>query len=81
MKVLVFVTLKADVLDPEGEAIRKASLSLGHENVKTVRQGKLFEIEVDADSESSARNLAEELAEKLLANTVIEDYRIERVEA
>ena len=81
MKVLVFVTLKNDVLDPEGEAIRNASQALGYEAVTGVRQGKLFELEIDAASPEAARSLAEELAEKLLANTVIENYRIERVEA
>ena len=80
MKAIVTVTLKPDVLDPQGEAIRKACRSLGHENVTGVRQGKLFEIELDARDEASARALVEELADKLLANPVIEDYRVERIE-
>ncbi len=80
MKVQVAVTLKPDVLDPQGEAIRKACASLGREAVTGVRQGKLFEIEVEARDEASARALAEELADQLLANTVIEDYRVERVD-
>ncbi len=81
MKAVVSVTLKPDVLDPQGEAIRKACGSLGHAAVTGVRQGKLFEVELDAADEAAARKLVEELADKLLANTVIEDYRIERIEA
>ena len=81
MKAIVTVTLKPDVLDPQGEAIRKACLSLGHGGVSGVRQGKRFEIELDAADEGAARRLVEELADKLLANPVIEDYRIERIES
>ena len=80
MKVQVAVTLKPDVLDPQGEAIRKACASLGRAGVTGVRQGKLFEIELEAEDEVSARALAEQLADQLLANTVIEDYRVERVD-
>lgn len=80
MRAIVTVTLKTDVLDPQGEAIRKACRSLGHEGVASVRQGKRFEIELDARDEAAARALVEELADKLLANPVIEDYRVERIE-
>ena len=80
MRAWVSVTLKQDVLDPQGEAIRKACLSLGHEGVAGVRQGKLFEIELDAGDEASARSLVEELADKLLANPVIEDFSVLRIE-
>jgi phosphoribosylformylglycinamidine synthase len=80
MKAWVSVKLKQDVLDPQGEAIRKACLSLGHEGVAGVRQGKLFEIELDTRDEASARALVEELADKLLANPVIEDFSVERIE-
>jgi phosphoribosylformylglycinamidine synthase len=76
----VYVTLKPDVLDPQGEAIRKACQSLGYGAVGAVRQGKLFEIELDARSEAEARRLLEELADKLLANTVIEDFRVAQVD-
>ena len=81
MKALVHVTLKPDVLDPQGKAIQKASVSLGHEGVASVRQGKMFEIELDASDEATARRLLEELCDKLLANPVIEDYSIVRLEA
>ena len=76
MKALVHVTLKPDVLDPQGKAIQKASVSLGHQGVTSVRQGKMFEIELDASDETAARRLLEELCDKLLANPVIEDHRI-----
>ena len=61
-------------------AIGRACASLGYEGVRDVRQGKLFEIEFDAESEAAARALVEELAGKLLANPVIEDFRLERLE-
>lgn len=81
MKALVHVTLKPDVLDPQGKAIQKASVSLGHAGVTAVRQGKMFEIELDASDEATARRLLEELCDKLLANPVIEDHSIVRLEA
>jgi phosphoribosylformylglycinamidine synthase len=81
MKARVVVVLKADVLDPQGEAIRKACASLGHEGVRDVRQGKLFEISVEARDEAEARRKLGVLADQLLANPVIEDWRIEALEA
>ena len=81
MKALVQVTLKPDVLDPQGKAIRSACGQLGYSAVESVRQGKLFEIALAAKSESEARRLLEELAGKLLANPVIEDYKILSIEA
>ena len=81
MKALVQVTLKSDVLDPQGKAIRAACGQLGYGAIASVRQGKLFEIELSAKSEPEARRLLEELAGKLLANPVIEDYAILRIEA
>ena len=79
MKAWVHVTLKPDVLDPQGEAIRKACGTFGYAGVESVRQGKLFEV-VLSDAAGDARALLEELSEKLLANPVIEDFRIERIE-
>jgi phosphoribosylformylglycinamidine synthase len=76
VKALVHVTLKPDVLDPQGKAIRHACGTLGYAAVSSVRQGKLFEIELDADSEAAARRLVAELCDKLLANPVIEDYEV-----
>ena len=77
MKALIHVTRKPDVLDPQGKAIQRASQSLGYTGVESVRQGKLFEVELDATDEASARALLGDLCEKLLANPVIEDYRYE----
>ncbi len=81
MKARVIVSLKPDVLDPQGKAIARACASLGYDAVKSVRQGKVFEVELDAADEASARRLLDELGRKLLANPVIEDYRIEQLDA
>jgi phosphoribosylformylglycinamidine synthase PurS subunit len=80
VKALVHVTLKPDVLDPQGKAIQKASVSLGYEAIQSVRQGKLFEVEVDAPDVAAAQALLAELCKKLLANPVIEDFEIVSVE-
>jgi phosphoribosylformylglycinamidine synthase len=81
VKALIHVTLKPDVLDPQGKAIQRASASLGYTDVASVRQGKLFEVELDAADQAAARRLLEELCQKLLANPVIETYRIAALEA
>ncbi len=75
MKVRIFVTLKPGVLDPQGKAIHHALEGLGFAGVGDVRAGKLIELEVDAGTTDEA---LEEMCRKLLANTVIENYRIER---
>ena len=80
MKARVFVTLKQEVLDPQGRAIQRACQSLGHRQVTDVRQGKLFEIVLDGVDPKGARVLLQELGEKLLANPVIEDFRVEQIE-
>lgn len=80
MKAIVCVTLKPDVLDPQGRAIQRACATLGYEAVADVRQGKLFEIELATRDREAAERLVRELAAKLLANPVIEDWRIERIE-
>lgn len=80
MKALVHVTLKSDVLDPQGKAIQHACKSLGYDGVRDVRQGKLFEVSLDAESPEAARRLLAELSDKLLANPVIEDYEIVEIE-
>ncbi len=76
MKARVYVTLKKGVLDPQGKAVEHALESMGHQNVTQVRVGKFFEIEIDASPEKAKEQL-KEMGEKLLANTVIEDYKIE----
>jgi phosphoribosylformylglycinamidine synthase PurS subunit len=77
MKARVFVTLKPSVFDPQGHTITEALHQMGYGGVGDVRQGKYFELDLDAASEESARALAAEVAHKLLANPVIESYRVE----
>ena len=77
MKARVHVTLRPGVLDPQGAAIGNALHTSGFEGVESVRQGKVFEIEMDAPSEDAAREQLDEMCRKLLANTVIENYAIE----
>jgi len=77
MKARVIVTLKNGVLDPQGKAIEGALKSFGLEGVGSIRQGKVFDIEVETDDKVRAEVLIKEACEKLLANTVVENYRIE----
>lgn len=77
MKTLVFVTLKPSVFDPQGNTITEALHQMGYTSVGDVRQGKYFELDVDAKTAEEARAVAAEVAHKLLANPVIESYRIE----
>ncbi len=77
MKARVFVTLKPSVFDPQGKTIADALHTMGYESVDDVRQGKYFELDVKVGSADQARALVAEVADKLLANTVIESYRVE----
>ncbi|MBT5048805.1 MAG: phosphoribosylformylglycinamidine synthase subunit PurS [Rhodospirillaceae bacterium] len=77
MKVRVHITLKIGVLDPQGKAISNALGSLGFDGVQDVRQGKFIELDIDETDEASARDSVDAMCRKLLANTVIEDYRID----
>jgi phosphoribosylformylglycinamidine synthase PurS subunit len=77
MKARVTVTLKSGILDPQGKAIEGALRSLGLEGVASVRQGKVFDIELEGGDPKAAEMLLKEAADKLLANTVIENYRVE----
>ncbi|MGO4741200.1 phosphoribosylformylglycinamidine synthase subunit PurS [Bosea sp. 2KB_26] len=77
MKARVTVTLKNGVLDPQGKAIEGALKSLGIDGVGSVRQGKVFDIEITAGDKAAAENALKDACEKLLANTVIENYRVE----
>jgi len=80
MKAKVYVTLKPSVLDPQGKAIHHSVEQLGHKSIIDIRQGKYFEIALDdAVSEADARESAEQIAKDVLANPVIEDYRVEIV--
>jgi phosphoribosylformylglycinamidine synthase subunit PurS len=77
MRARVFVTLKPSVFDPQGTTVAEALHTLGYASVKDVRQGKYFELEIDAVNAGEAERVAREAADKLLANPVIESYRIE----
>ena len=77
VKARVFVTLKQSVFDPQGQTIADALHSMGYGTVGDVRQGKYFELEVKSASAEQARSLASEVADKLLANPVIESYTVE----
>ena len=76
MKIKVIVTLKNGVLDPQGKAIQQTLNGMNFSNVNEVRQGKFFEINVNESDESKAKIQVEEMCKKLLANLVIEDYKI-----
>jgi phosphoribosylformylglycinamidine synthase len=81
MKAKVYVTLKPSVLDPQGKAIHHSVELLGFEQIEDVRQGKYFEIALDANvSEIDARQTAERIAKNVLANPVIEDYQVEIIQ-
>ncbi len=77
MQARVYITLKNGVLDPQGEAIRHALGTLGFEGVEAVRQGKVIDLELAETDPERARAAVTEMCEKLLANTVIENYRVE----
>jgi phosphoribosylformylglycinamidine synthase len=77
MRARVYVTLKPSVFDPQGTTVAEALHTLGYADVQDVRQGKYFELEIDAASPKEAARIAAEAADKLLANPVIESYRIE----
>ena len=76
MKIKVIVTLKSGVLDPQGKAIQQTLNGMGFANVKDVRQGKYFDINIDESDEQKAKQSAEEICKKLLTNQVIEDFKV-----
>ena len=76
MKFSVTVALKKDVLDPQGKVVQNTLNSLGMKNLKSIRQGKFFEIDIDEDNQEKAEKLVKEMCEKLLANLIIENYKI-----
>lgn len=77
MRARVYVTLKPSVFDPQGATVTEALHTLGYAAVRDVRQGKYFELDIDAPTAEEATRLAGEAADRLLANPVIESYRIE----
>ena len=76
MKISIVVTLKKEVLDPQGKAIQQTLNGMGFDSVKEVRQGKYFDIEINENNEVKAKSKVEEMCKKLLANLVIEDFKI-----
>lgn len=77
MKAKVYVTLKPSILDPQGKTIAQALQAMGYDAVKDVRQGKYFELDVEASSVGEAQRTVSEAADRVLANPVIESYRVE----
>ena len=76
MKFSVTVTLKKEVLDPQGTVVEKTLKNMGYSNIKNIRQGKYFEIEINESNKENAKKIIEEICNKLLTNMVIEDYSI-----
>ena len=77
MKVQIHISLKNGVLDPQGKAIENSLINLGFDKVENVRQGKFIELDIDENDPVEAQKQATEMCEKLLANTVIENYRVD----
>ena len=77
MRARVYETLKPSVFDPQGRVVADALVTLGYQDVKDVRQGKFFEVELDGGDAATAKTRVTEMADKLLANPVIESYRVE----
>ena len=76
MKISIIVTIKKEVLDPQGTVIQQTLKNMGFESIKNIRQGKYFDIELDETNKEKAKKIAEEICKKLLANLVIEEYKI-----
>ena len=76
MKISVIITLKKDVLDPQGKVIQQALDGMGYNDIHEVRQGKYFEINIKENDTKKAKEKVEEMCKKLLANLVIEDFKI-----
>jgi phosphoribosylformylglycinamidine synthase PurS subunit len=79
LKFSVKVTLKKDVLDPQGKVVQQTLQSMGMDNLKNLRQGKYFEIEIAEDNETKAKKQIEDMCKKLLVNLTIEDFHIFKI--
>ena len=79
LKFSVTVTLKKNVLDPQGKVVQNTLINMGMNNLKNIRQGKHFEIEVDENDEAIAKKKIDIMCKKLLVNLIIEDYKINRI--
>ena len=77
MKISATVTLKKEVLDPQGKVVSQTLKNMGYDNIVNVRQGKYFDIELNESDREKAKKIAEEICKKLLTNVVIEDYTID----
>jgi phosphoribosylformylglycinamidine synthase PurS subunit len=76
LKISATVTLKKDVLDPQGKVVTQTLKNMGYDNIVSIRQGKYFEIDIDENDKEKAKKLIEEISKKLLTNLVIENYKI-----
>jgi len=76
LKISATITLKKDVLDPQGKVVSQTLKDMGYKNILNVRQGKYFEIEIDENDKEKAKKIIEEISKKLLTNIVIEDYKV-----
>jgi len=76
LKFSITVTLKKEVLDPQGKVVQNTLVNLGMSNLKNIRQGKYFEIEVEEKDQNNAKKYVDEMCKKLLVNLIIEDYKI-----
>ena len=79
MKFSVTVTLKKDVLDPQGKVVKNTLQNLGMDNLKSIRQGKYFEIELNDQDQKKAEKKVDDMCKKLLANLIIEDYKVNKI--
>ena len=79
MKFSVTVTLKKDVLDPQGKVVQNTLQNMGMSNLTSVRQGKYFEVEIDEKDQNIAQKKVEDMCQKLLANLIIEDYKVSKI--
>ena len=79
MKFSVTVTLKKDVLDPQGKVVENTLVNMGMNNLKNIRQGKYFQIEIDDNDQITAEKKIDEMCKKLLVNLIIEDYIINKI--
>ena len=79
MKFSLTVTLKKDVLDPQGKVVENTLINMGMKDLKNIRQGKYFQIEVDENNQTYAEKKVDEMCKKLLVNLIIEDYKIHKI--
>ena len=79
MKISAVITLKKDVLDPQGKVVLNTLVNMGMNNLKSIRQGKHFEIEVNENDQVHAEKKVDEMCKKLLVNLIIEDYKINKI--